>query len=232
MDRQHIREGQIVERYLQGKLSAAEEQAFEEAYLGDADLLAELEAAERLRDGLKDLHEVERGARPPPRARWLELAGSPRYGIAASVVAAAALVASGMLFVQNRGLESAVTAPLAAASNMRLLPLVSVRGAGDANVIGAPASDEWAVLLLDPGFADYDRYRAVLVRVDGAAEQEILRLDGMTPTYEQQLALGLPGRVLAPGAYEVRLAGGRRDWPAGRALDELGRTRLTVTPRP
>ncbi len=232
MDRQHIRETQIIERYLQSKLSAAEEQAFEEAYLGDPELLAELEAAERLRDGLKDFHEAERGAQAPPRSRWLELAASPRFGIAASLVAAVALVASGVLFVQNRGLESAVTAPFAAASSMRLLPLVSVRGAGDANVISAPAADEWAVLLLDPGFADYDRYRAVLVRVDGTAEQEILHLDDMTPTYEHQLALGLPGRMLAPGDYAIRLAGGRRDWPAGRALDELSRTRLTVTPRP
>ncbi len=232
MDRQHISEGQIIERYLQSKLSAAEEQAFEEAYLGDPELLAELEAAERLRDGLEDFHKTERGVPTPPRSRWLELAASPQFGIAASVVAAAALIASGVLFLQNRGIERAVTAPLAAASSMRLLPLVSVRGAGDSNVIGAPAADEWAILLLDPGFADYDRYRAVLVRVEGAAEQEVLTLDGMTPTYEHQLALGLPGRLLAPGDYAIRLSGGRRDWPAGRALDELGRTPLTVTPRP
>ncbi len=232
MDRQHIREGQIIERYLQGRLSAAEEQAFEEAYLGDHELLAELEAAERLRDGLKAFHEAEPGARAPPRSRWLELAGSPRFGMAASLVAAAALIASGVLFEQNLELRGASTAPLTAASRTRLLPLVSVRGAGDANVIGAPAADEWTVLLLDPGFADYDHYRAVLVRIDGTAEQEILSLDGITPTYEQQLAIGLPGRMLAPGRYTIRLTGGRRDWPAGRALEELSRTPLTVTPRP
>src|SRR5258706_16090556 len=142
MARQHIRESEIIERYLQGKLGAAEEQAFEEAYLGDPELLAELEAAERLRDGLKDFHEAARGVRTPPRSPWLDLAASPRFGIAASVVAAAALVASSALFVQNRGIERAVTAPLAAASSMRLLPLVSVRGAGDSNVIGTPAANE------------------------------------------------------------------------------------------
>lgn len=232
MDRQHIREAQVIERYLQSKLSPAEEQAFEEAYLGDPDLLAELEAAERLRDGLKDIHAAEHVVPAPRRSGWLALAASPRFGIAASVVAAAALVASGLLFVQNRSLHDSARGPLAAASSMRLLPLVSVRGAGDANVIGAPAAGEWAVLLLDPGFADYDRYRAVLVRVEGGAEREILRLDDMTPTYERQLAFGLPGGLLAPGDYAIRLAGGRREWPAGHALDELSRTPLTVTALP
>jgi hypothetical protein len=112
-----------------------------------------------------------------------------------------------------------------------LLPLVSVRGGGGANVVAAPAADEWTVLLLDGSFTDYDRYRAVVVRRDAGAEQELLRLDGMTATYEGMLAVGLPGRVLTPGEYEVRLAGGRADWPAGRDLDELTRTPLTVAAR-
>jgi hypothetical protein len=45
------------------------------------------------------------------------------------------------------------------------------------------------------------------------------------------VALGLPGRLLPPGDYEVRLEGGKRDWPAARELDELSRTPLTVTAR-
>jgi len=230
MDRQHIREEQIVERYLQGKLSAAEEQAFEEAYLGDPELLAELEAAERLRDGLRDVQEADVGARPPRRSRWLEVMASPRYGIAASVVAAAALAASGLLVLQNRTGGSAGPSALVAASHVRVLSLVSVRGTGNANSITAPAADDWTVLLLDPGVGDYEQYRAVLVRVDGNAEREILRRDGLLPTYEDQLALGVPGRLLTAGQYEVRLAGSRRDSKA--PLDELGRTPLTVTPRP
>ena len=38
MDRQYIRDTQVIERYLQGRLTAAEEQAFEEAYLADPEL--------------------------------------------------------------------------------------------------------------------------------------------------------------------------------------------------
>jgi hypothetical protein len=225
MDRQHIYDAHVIERYLQGKLSAADEQAFEEAYLADPALLEEVQLAERLRDGLRDQPpEEQRTSRLQPRPRWLEIAGSPRYGIAASLVAAAALLSSGVLYLENAG-DAAF--PAAGASRTRVLPLISIRGdaAASPNVIAA--TDEWTVLLLDTGFADYDRYRAVLVH-DG---EEVLRLDDMTPTYEGMVALGLPGRLLPPGAYEIQLAGRRSDWPAAREPDELSRTPLTVTPR-
>jgi hypothetical protein len=231
MDRQHIRDSGVIERYLRGRLSPAEEEAFEEAYLGDPELLQELEVAQRLRDGLRELHGADQPARRRPR--WLELMATPRFGIAASVLAAAALFSSGLLYVQNRGLQSGSSPAPRIGASTRLLPLVSVRGGGTPNVIEAPHEDDWTVLLIDAGYSDYDRYRAVLVRRDvNAAAQELLRLDGMTPTYEGFLALGVPGRLLAAGEYEIRLAGGRHDWPADRALDELGRTGLTVTARP
>ena len=230
MDRQHIRDAEVIERYLKGTLSAAEEQAFEEAYLADPQLLEELEVAERLRAGFKDLSAADSvGRAAPRRARWLELASSPRYAIAASVVALAALVSTTVLYVQNQGLRGGIGQRLTAATQTRLLPLVSVRGADSPNEIAAPVRGEWTVLLLDAGFGDYDTYRAVLTRRDG---WEVLRLDGLTPTYEGLLAIGVPGEMLSPGVYEVRLFGGRRDWPATRELDELTRTPLTVAERP
>jgi hypothetical protein len=230
MDRQYIRDEQVIERYLKGKLSAADEQAFEEAYLADPSLLEEVQLAERLRDGLKDQPpQQEPALRVQPRPRWLEIAGSPRYGIAASLVAAAALLSSGVLFVQNQAPDGGRPGSFRA-SNARVLPLVATRGAGSANVVSAPAADEWTVLMLDTGLGDYDRYRAVLVR--SGSDEELLRLDDMTPTYEGMVALVLPGSSLPPGDYEVRLAGARRDWPAERELDELSRTPLTVAPQP
>ena len=79
MDRQHIRDTDVIERYLQGTLSAAEEQAFEEAYLADPQLLEELEVAERLRAGFKDLDAAEApGRAAPPRSRWLGFVASAR----------------------------------------------------------------------------------------------------------------------------------------------------------
>ena len=76
MDRQYIRDNQVIERYLQGRLTADEETAFEEAYIGDPDLFQELRAAELLRRGL-ELHDADssdeqprsaaRARRSPPR---------------------------------------------------------------------------------------------------------------------------------------------------------------------
>ncbi|HET7133870.1 MAG TPA: hypothetical protein VFJ95_16560, partial [Gammaproteobacteria bacterium] len=160
--------------------------------------------------------------------RWQALVASPRYGLAASLVAAVALASTAALLVQNRAFRTG-SPSLAAQTHTRLLQLVSVRGANNSNQVAAPAPGEWTVLLLDPGFGDYDSYRAVLALRDGA---EVLRLDGLTPTYEDQLALGMPGDVLAPGDYEIRLSGRKRDWPATREPDELSRTPLTVAARP
>ena len=60
----HIEKGLLVERYLRGDLSAEEEAAFEEVLLASPELLDQLEAAERLQGGLRDLSAVE-GATTP-----------------------------------------------------------------------------------------------------------------------------------------------------------------------
>lgn len=232
MDRQYIRDAQVIERYLHGRLTAAEEAAFEEAYMADPALLEELELAEKLRDGLRDMPDAELPVPQPARGGWLRLAASPRYGLAASLVAALAVLASGSLYLENQALRNGAGAPLAAASNTRVLPLVAVRGGASANTIAAPGAGDWTVLMLDPGFTDYDRYRAVLVRRDGGSTQELLQADELQPSYEGLLAFGVPARVLTTGDYEIVLEGGRSDWPAGRKLDELTRTPLTVSPAP
>jgi hypothetical protein len=225
MDRQHIRDEHVIERYLNGKLSAAEEQAFEEAYLADPELLAELELAERMQQGFKDLGPAERAPRAVPRPAWLRIASSPSYGIAASLVAAAALLTSGVLLVGGPGGGAGSGA---AARHTRLLPLVSVRGSSNPNVFDAPAGAEWTVLVIDTGFSDYDRYSAALVRA--GQNEPVLELDGLVAGADGTVAFGLPGELLRPGDYEVRLSGAKSDWPPGRAPDELSRTPLAVSP--
>jgi hypothetical protein len=223
MDR-HIRDTLVIERYLQGKLSAAEEERFEEAYLADPELLAELKLAERLREGFKGLPLDARAPGPAPRARWFDFATSPRYGIAASLISALALLASGALYLQGPG---SGRSPSAAASRAHIVPLVAVRGGGNPNTIAAPAADEWTILTVDTGLGDYDVYRAALVGADG---REIASFDGMRPGDDGAVALGFQGNSLVPGDYEVRLAGRKLDWPADRAYDDLSRTPLTIIP--
>ena len=78
MDRQYIRDHAVIERYLSGTLTADEEQAFEEAYLGDAELLDEVQAAERLREGIKELDSAGRLERPSTPTVWRQWLASPQ----------------------------------------------------------------------------------------------------------------------------------------------------------
>ena len=227
MDRQYIRDNQVIERYLQGRLTADEETAFEEAYIGDPDLFQELKTADSLRRGL-ELHEADQQGleRPTPSAR---ADAAPRYALAASLVAGIALASSAYLFVENQALRGDdVTADAAPG---RVVPLLTVRG-DEPNRIDAATSSDWTVLLLDPGFTLYERYRATLVRRGAAEAAALLSVDGLTPSYEGQLAVVVPSGLLTPGDYDVVLTGRMRDWPEQRASDSLGRTALTVNAAP
>ncbi len=217
MDRQHIRDTLVIERYLQGNLSAAEEERFEAAYLADPELLAELKLAERLREGFKDLPLEARAPAAAPRARWFDFATSPRYGLAASLVAAVALFTSGVLYLQGPG---GGPGSFTAASRTRVVPLVAVRGGGNPNTVAAPAADEWTVFTVDTGLGDYDRYRVALVRADGG---EVVSFAGMTPSADGTVALGVSGQLTrgrrlrgpprGPQARLVRRAPRRRAHP-------------------
>jgi len=224
MDRQYIRDTQIIERYLQRRLTADEEAAFEEAYLGDPELLKELQTAELLQRGLKELATPTRSEQRETTVARSGM-GSPRYALAASLVAGIALAWSGFLYRENHALRN--DAPVGAASEARLVPLIAVRGS-DANVIEASTAVPWTVLLLDPGFTPYDRYRATVVS-RGAGGEELFSVDQLTPTYEGLLAVAVPSERLTPGDYDVVLAGRMHDWPADVGFDDLGRTPVTVT---
>jgi hypothetical protein len=226
MDRRDIEERQIAERYLQGRLSEDEERAFEEAYLGDPDLLDELILSDKLRRGLR----VESEARAAGGTRrsvgvgaWL---GSPRYAAAATVLLAISAVLSGTLYVQNRDLrDAAAQAPGSGVT--RLLPLVTVRGDG-ANEIDRPAATEWIVLLVDAGFTEYDEYRATVSRSAPDGVEPLRRLDGLTPSYDGMLPVGLPGSALAPGEYRIVAEGRMSDWPSDRGFEPVARTTLRI----
>jgi hypothetical protein len=225
MDRQYIRDNQIIERYLQGRLTADEETAFEEAYIGDPDLFQELKAADLLRRGL-ELHEADQSV---PSSSTARAATASRYALAASLVAGIALASSAYLFVQNSALRGE-TASVGITAGARVVPLLAVRGGGP-NRIEAIDANDWTVLLLDP-FVPYDLYGATLVRRGAGTATELLAVDGLTPSYESQLAVVVPSRLLTPGDYEVALTGRMRDWPEQRASDDLGRTALTVNVAP
>jgi len=228
MDRQYIRDHQVIERYLSGALTADEEQAFEEAYLGDAEILDQLETAERLREGLKGADaagRLERARRPAPWRQWL---ASPRYAAAASLLLAVSVGFSTILYRENRTLREDSLSSTSMIT--RYVPLESVRG-GNVTTIEAPEQDELTVLLLDAGIVAYDTYRAVLTRADGAESEEIWRRADLARELGETISIGVPGRTLRPGSYEARLEGRMNDWPAERFEEVSARTPLTVVPR-
>lgn len=222
MDRQYIHDNRVIERYLSGQLSAAEEQALEEAYLADPDLLAELEATERLRDGIKDLSARGELKRARGTAWWRALA-SPQVAAAASVLLAVSLVLSGTLYRENIELRQQQVSTTATA--MTMIPIESVRGEAAIEIV-APAENEIAGLLIDAGAESYDSYRVVIMRRGEGAPEEIASAAGLAPDFQSQLAVAVPGRLLTPGLYEVEVEGRMRDWAADRDSVPVSRMRV------
>ena len=240
MDMNKINEQLLIERYLQGTLSDAEEKAFEEAIVSSPELLDQLEVAERLREGLKDLHAVEgfdsqeshRAAtaavtRFPAFAAVTGLFHSPRYALVATVLLAVSLLMTGSLYLGDKGQNA-----LGPAGNTQIVALHTVRSVnGDEpfNVLERGNPGDWRVLMVDPGYELYSHYRATLARVVRGQPGEImLVLDNMQPGYEDQLALGLPSDSLAPGDYEVQVEGWRSEWPSDHDYEPVNRVTFRV----
>jgi hypothetical protein len=223
MDRRYIRDHQVIERYLKGTLTADEEHAFEELYLGDPDLLDEIELVERLGQGLKDVGATG-GIERPRRSSWLSAPLSKQWAAAASLLVVVSLAVSGALYRENLSLRQ--QQPLTAGLTTRLLPIITVRG-DPQTVLEAPSENDWVVLLVDPGFMPHDSYRAVLSRRSESGLTEIWSADRLTPEYQDQLAIGMRGSLLTPGEYELELLGRMNDWPAERS-EPISQTAIRI----
>jgi hypothetical protein len=231
MDRRYIQDHQVVERYLDGRLTPSEQEAFEEFYLAHPDVLEELELTERLRQGIKDLGEAGELERSLERPRsWKWALSTPQYAAAASLLFAASLIVSGTLYRDNAGLRQELEL-VAGSAVTRLVPIISVRG-NDVNQVAEPVEREWTVLLVEPGPADYDSFRATVLRQDRAGAEPIWELGGLVPGYDGLLPVGVPGGLLEPGDYEVRVAGRMADWPPDRGYEEITGTPFRITPAP
>jgi hypothetical protein len=223
MDEKYIKENSLVERYLQDKLSTEEREAFEEQFLSSDGLLDELEAAERLQQGLQDLAALEKAHAPAKQgSRVMSMFQSPRYAMAASFLLLISLGVSSVLLRQNTRLAEFDSARALATE---IIPLLSVRGAtgsGTLNTVQLGGSAQQFVMMLDPGFETYSHYRATVFLLDPPQEPAMLwQVDEMRPGYEEMLALSLPGPVLKPGDFEIQLEGWRDEWPADHAFDPV-----------
>ena len=87
MDRKYVIDNHIVEKYLNGSLNAPDTENFEEFYLYDQDTLEDLQAAQLLKQGLKNLPEVQDHSGSPKTRRVTKMA--PK--LAASIAVAAGI---------------------------------------------------------------------------------------------------------------------------------------------
>ncbi len=224
----------MIERYLLGRMSDEEAASFEERFLASEALLDELEAAERLQQGLQTVAAVDKAAgrtdtgAEDASAGVMSLFHSPRYAMAASFLLLVSLGVSSHLMRQNSLLESAGHAPVA-----QVVELVSVRSmAGDpVNVLNLGEENNSFMLMLDPGFEPYDRHRATVLRVpDNGAPRLVWQVDGLQPGieegYEDMLALNLPVSVLSEGIYEIQLEGFRDGGSAGDGYEPIDSVRF------
>lgn len=237
MKKNQTNDDRLIDRYLAGELAGEELEAFEERLLYSPVLLDELEASERLRQGVQDVAAMERANAPAFRAvasagsaSVVSLFRSPRYAMAASVLLLISLGVSSYLLQQNLqtpGMDGGLPALT------RIIPLVSVRAAaGSEPVNQLVLGDELQqyVLMLDPGFEDYTHYRASVLRLEpGESARLLWQVDNMIPGYEDMLALGVPATLLQTGDYEVRVDGWRNGGTPGRGYEVVNTLSFRVT---
>jgi len=235
MDQEDNMQNQLLGRYLQDKLSDQEQALFEERFLASEQLLNELEAVERLKQGLQDIAALDRAhARNQHRSWFVSVFQSPKYAMAASFFLLVSLGVSSALFQQlgqPRGFD-----PVAGSLPTQITPLVSVRGtSGDepVNTLQLGNTDQQFVLMLDPGFTVHSHYRTTVYRQDASGTHtRIWQADNMLPGYEDMLALFLPSQLLDPGDFEIQIEGWKDEWPENHALDPVDTLTFRVLASP
>jgi len=209
MNLKEIHETDLMERYLQGRLSERDQQAFEERYLGDAEILAELERVEKLQQGLGDTVAAgyDSGFRPAkgPGAFFR----SPQYAMAASILMLFSFGLSGMLYQQLQQRQ-----PQAGPD---LLPLVTgtrLNGSGPPpNVISPADTGRWLNVAVDRNRRDAAVFRATVYRETSQEPVRIWQVSGLQAGtglpagYEDMIAVNLPAAVLPAGDYRLLLEG-------------------------
>ncbi|MCR9276783.1 MAG: hypothetical protein NXH85_02320 [Pseudomonadaceae bacterium] len=200
MELRTIDRDQVIERYVLGRLSAEEAEAFEEYFFEHPGVLDEVEAAMALREGLLEHPSMA------PVAFWR----SP-LATAASLVACVGLAAASYLYVENRQLEGmTILAAHNVSERVLLSASRSVSSEGVAVSAGANALLEVAVGPL--GFHSYD----LVIR--NSAGEELYRSARLQLDDDFALAVAT-GNLIAPGGRYELVVSARR--AAGQSADTV-----------
>lgn len=220
MNREYVIRNDIVERYLRGQLSAEDATEFEEHCLWCSESLEDLELVDRMRQGFRDFARIPATPRP---AHMLQLLWTPQFAAAAAVLLSVTLFSSGVLY---RQLSS--PAPIGFASG-QVYSLEAHRGPVDPSQyrIEVAEPDARIVLLVYPQSASVGSYRVSLYR---AGQNEPVWQDAALPATSDALAVMLPGSLLTPGIYRLRIDEANAP-PDAAALTEIQFTAFLATDR-
>lgn len=255
MDHDYIQEHQMVDRYVQGRLSEADADLFEEHYVTCAECLRRLELAEKFQRGFRQVAAEDAAGAMGVLAALLRSRRSLLLGSAlALLLAASALLAVRSVRLERdleeararldrAGAEEAQRAaaaeslrarleeerarlddalareleergrtekesapkrgPLASAAWLvTLVPVRSGPAEGEPSQhVALPLTPQWVVLFLDLDLGP-EPCRVVLERQGGG---EVWTGEGLRPSPEGGLAVGLDSSLLAPGDYRLRV---------------------------
>jgi hypothetical protein len=203
MDRNYIEQHLLVDRYIQGKLEGSEQDAFEERLVWDQSLIDDVQLAEHLRDGLKEVSAAQADVADSPGfdlvAMVAGLFAVPQFAAAASFLLAVSLTIG------------VLTSPLVNPSGQfgtpelqtDIVPLFTTRSEDAVEIAVDPGA--WTVLLVGV-VGDYPAYR-VTVRQDELGAEPVWMQGGLLPTYPESLAIGMPGSALPTGRYVLTIEG-------------------------
>lgn len=219
-----IEERHVAQRYVTGRLSAEEEERFEEHYLHCRECQERLELAGSLDRGLKQVA-LEEVLVPAMAAGAGRLAGRRRPGmrgwLAAAALVAAILPAAWLALEVGRlgraldGAEGTIAelerggeAPF----EPLVVPLLASRSAAGESApehrVTLPAEPRPLLLTLDLGGVDagaYERFRVSLL--DSGGERRWQRSGLAADPYFGAVVVGLPASGLDVGDYRLRLEG-------------------------
>jgi hypothetical protein len=214
-----IKEREVVESYLRGKLSRAESEAFEDHYFDCEECFAEVRVAGKFIAGVR--HAAETGLVPQTR-QWL-----PSFGFAWAAAAVLIVTTSWLAFFEipkgrrelerqramleaehsrSRQLEKqlAMVRPPGAEGNVPLA-MLEVNRAGQANELTVPVGASHLILWIElPPDSRFSSYR---LQVLDRAGKPVETVGGLTRNPHGALTASVPAASLPAASYTVLLHG-------------------------
>ncbi len=201
MHHKEAKENMFVDRYLAGQLGAREQRRFEEHFIGCEACQEELELTERLRDRTSRY-----GGYCPLRASRKGAAGRRRFCCAALCDGCqrgprrvADRCRSGLSTAQAKRLDRR----LRRSSRSTRPEVPPRRPAGYGSVRPSRRRCCWSI----PAARQRHDYRVVVSKLDVDGATTIAEVSGVRPSYEDLVAISVPGNMLAPGPHLIQLEG-------------------------